>query len=58
MVERVPAAGSADGNAAGTRLAHHIKSLIGVTAMVRVMPAGAIERSLGKAKRIIDKRAS
>src|SRR5471030_2456800 len=28
MVERVPAAGSADGNAAGTRLAHHIKSLI------------------------------
>jgi phenylacetate-CoA ligase len=56
MVERVPAAGSADGNAAGTRLAHHIKSLIGVTAEVRVSAPGSIERSLGKARRIVDKR--
>jgi len=56
MVERVPASGSADGNAAGTRLAHHIKSLIGVTAEVRVAAPGSIERSLGKARRIVDKR--
>jgi phenylacetate-CoA ligase len=56
MVERVPAAGSADGNAAGTRLAHHIKSLIGVSAEVRVSAPGSIERSLGKARRIVDKR--
>src|SRR5450432_1736006 len=56
MVERVAAAGSADGNAAGTRLAHHIKSLIGVTAEVRVAAPGSIERSLGKARRIVDKR--
>ncbi len=56
MVERVPTAGSADGNAAGTRLAHHIKSLIGVTAEVRVCAPGSIERSLGKARRIVDKR--
>jgi phenylacetate-CoA ligase len=56
MVERVPAAGSADGNAAGTRLAHHIKSMIGVTAEVRVSAPGSIERSLGKARRIVDKR--
>ncbi len=56
MVERVPAAGSADGNAAGTRLAHHIKAMIGVTAEVRVSAPGSIERSLGKAKRIVDKR--
>jgi phenylacetate-CoA ligase len=56
MVERVPAAGSADGNAAGARLAHHIKNLIGVTAEVRVSAPGSIERSLGKAKRIVDKR--
>ena len=56
MVERVPTAGSADGNAAGTRLAHHIKSMIGVTAEVRVSAPGSIERSLGKAKRIVDKR--
>ena len=56
MVERVPAAGSVDGNAAGTRLAHHIKSMIGVTAEVRVAAPGSIERSLGKARRIVDKR--
>jgi phenylacetate-CoA ligase len=56
MVERAPAAGSADGNAAGTRLAHQIKSMIGVTAEVRVSAPGSIERSLGKAKRVIDKR--
>ena len=56
LVERVPASGSADGNAAGTRLSHHIKSLIGVTAEVRVAAPGSIERSLGKARRIVDKR--
>ena len=56
MVERTPSAGSADGNAAGTRLAHQIKNLIGVTAEVRVAAPGSIERSLGKAKRIVDKR--
>jgi phenylacetate-CoA ligase len=37
-------------------LAHHVKSLIGVTATVETLPPGAIERSLGKAKRIIDLR--
>jgi phenylacetate-CoA ligase len=38
------------------RLKHDIKSLIGVSAEVRVVPAGTIERSIGKAKRVIDKR--
>jgi phenylacetate-CoA ligase len=56
LVERVPSAGSVDGDAAGARLAHHIKSLIGVSADVKVLPPGGIERSLGKAKRIVDKR--
>ena len=56
LVERVPAAGSADGDAAGKRLSHLIKSLIGVTAEVKVLAPGGIERSLGKAKRIVDKR--
>ena len=37
-------------------LAHNIKALIGVTATVETTPPGAIERSLGKAKRIIDLR--
>ncbi|HEY2864385.1 MAG TPA: phenylacetate--CoA ligase PaaK [Casimicrobiaceae bacterium] len=56
LVERAPGAGGADGDAAGAKLAHHIKSLIGVSAAVRVVQSGGIERSLGKAKRVIDKR--
>ena len=56
LVERSPAAGTADGEAAGAKLAHLIKSMIGVTADVRVVPPGRIERSLGKAKRVVDKR--
>jgi len=56
LVERTASAGSADGEAAGTRLAHLIKSLIGVTADVKVLAPGGVERSLGKAKRIVDKR--
>jgi phenylacetate-CoA ligase len=56
LVERAPTAGSADGDAAGNRLAKRIKNLIGVSATVRVMPSGGIERSIGKAKRVVDKR--
>ncbi|MBI1943698.1 MAG: phenylacetate--CoA ligase [Betaproteobacteria bacterium] len=41
---------------AAKRLQHQIKSYIGVTADVRIVPAGTIERSIGKAKRVIDKR--
>ena len=42
--------GSAEGAAA---LAHDIKSYVGISAEVRT---GTIERSIGKAKRVIDKR--
>jgi phenylacetate-CoA ligase len=56
LVERAPTAGGADGDAAGGRLATRIKNLIGVSATVRVMPSGSIERSIGKAKRVVDKR--
>jgi len=56
LVERAPTAGSADGDAAGGRLAERIKNLIGVSATVRVMASGSIERSIGKAKRVVDKR--
>jgi phenylacetate-CoA ligase len=38
-------------------LAHHIKALIGVTAAVRTVKPGTVERSLGKAKRVIDLRS-
>ncbi|NBS58157.1 MAG: phenylacetate--CoA ligase [Betaproteobacteria bacterium] len=40
------------------RLAHNIKSLIGVSAEVKIVPISTIERSIGKAKRVIDKRKS
>ncbi|HKW81945.1 MAG TPA: phenylacetate--CoA ligase PaaK [Casimicrobiaceae bacterium] len=56
LVERAPGAGGADGDAAGARLAHLIKNLIGVSAEVKIVPSGGIERSLGKAKRVVDKR--
>jgi phenylacetate-CoA ligase len=38
---------------ATTGLQHAIKSTIGISAEVRI---GAVERSIGKAKRVIDKR--
>jgi phenylacetate-CoA ligase len=41
---------------AAAELAHRIKQLIGVTADVEVTAPGGIERSLGKAKRIVDLR--
>jgi len=56
LVERAPDAGTTDGEQAGAALAHLVKNLIGVTATVRVLQAGGVERSLGKAKRIVDKR--
>jgi phenylacetate-CoA ligase len=56
LIERAPGAGSADGDRAGERLAHLVKNLIGVTAQVRVLAPGGVERSLGKARRIVDKR--
>ena len=41
---------------AGRDLQRLIKSLIGVSASVVVCPPGSVERSVGKAKRVIDKR--
>jgi phenylacetate-CoA ligase len=38
---------------ATTRLQHAIKSYVGISADVKI---GAVERSIGKAKRVIDKR--
>jgi phenylacetate-CoA ligase len=46
---------SANQGAAG-KLRHDIKSYIGVSTDVKIVPAGTIERSIGKAKRVIDKR--
>jgi phenylacetate-CoA ligase len=43
-------------DAARKALAYEIKALIGVTAIVNVLPVNGIERSVGKARRVIDKR--
>jgi phenylacetate-CoA ligase len=37
-------------------LEHAIKAYVGVTADVKVAPISSIERSIGKAKRVIDRR--
>jgi phenylacetate-CoA ligase len=38
------------------RLQHDVKSLVGVTALVEIVPVGKVERSIGKARRVIDLR--
>ena len=53
-------AGAADDEtreSAGRNLARRIKSRIGISCQVRVMEPESIERSIGKAKRIVDLRA-
>jgi phenylacetate-CoA ligase len=42
--------------AARRDLGHHIKSRIGITSEVRVALPGAVDRSLGKARRVVDLR--
>ncbi len=39
-------------------LAYDIKALIGVSAVVNVLAVNGIERSVGKARRVVDKRKS
>jgi phenylacetate-CoA ligase len=57
VVEAKPAAADTDERAAaGEELARHIKSRLGVSAEIAVVEPGQVERSLGKAKRIIDLR--
>lgn len=53
LVELAPGASDADSAA---KLRHHIKSYVGVSADVKVVPISTIERSIGKAKRVVDKR--
>ncbi|MBI2752164.1 MAG: phenylacetate--CoA ligase [Betaproteobacteria bacterium] len=53
LVELAPRASD---SGASAKLKHNIKSYIGVTADVKIVPISAIERSIGKAKRVIDKR--
>jgi phenylacetate-CoA ligase len=43
-------------NRAAKELAHHVKSYIGISVTIEVHPPGVIERSVGKAKRLTDRR--
>ncbi len=59
LVEPKPdfaAASEASQTATARELQHHIKSYIGVSTKIRIVPIGTIERSIGKAKRVIDRR--
>jgi phenylacetate-CoA ligase len=59
LVEMKPELGDCDEAThmrAAAELQHHIKSYVGISSRVRIVPVGAIERSVGKAKRVIDKR--
>lgn len=56
-VEATPnAADSAVRKASAGELAHHIKSVVGISAEIDVTEPGAVERSMGKAKRVVDNR--
>jgi phenylacetate-CoA ligase len=58
LVEASPSAAQADARQASAgELAHLVKNLIGVTAKVTVTDPGGVERSQGKARRVVDKRA-
>ena len=45
-----------DRAAVQARLEHAVKAYCGVSAQVRIADMGAVERSIGKAKRVIDRR--
>jgi phenylacetate-CoA ligase len=55
-VECEPGASEAEREEAARRLSRHVKETIGVSAAVEVRDPGAIERSAGKARRVVDRR--
>jgi phenylacetate-CoA ligase len=55
-VERRPEATLEAAGAAADELQQHVKATIGVSVQVEAMEPGTIERSMGKMRRIVDKR--
>jgi phenylacetate-CoA ligase len=55
-VERRPAVPDAAADVAGATLAQRVKNTIGVTVRVEVLAPDAVERSMGKMRRIVDLR--
>jgi phenylacetate-CoA ligase len=56
VVEAEPGIDAATVESAGDMLVGRMKDLIGVTAAIRIVAPGQMERSAGKAKRVIDQR--
>jgi phenylacetate-CoA ligase len=55
-VEAIDGAAFAAGAVAAGALTQQVKSMIGISVRVEVREPGSIERSVGKAKRVVDKR--
>ena len=55
-VELTPEAQNAPQDAVSKELAHHIKSVVGISTRIDIVPTGGLPRSEGKAKRVFDKR--
>ncbi len=55
-VEAEPGTSEEERATASRELAHHVKEMIGVTARIELRDPGAIERSVGKARRVVDRR--
>ncbi|HEX4894090.1 MAG TPA: phenylacetate--CoA ligase PaaK [Hyphomicrobiaceae bacterium] len=56
LVEAAPSVEGEVRATAGAELARLVKNLIGLTARVTVLDPGGVERSQGKARRVVDKR--
>lgn len=56
-VECAPEASSEESRAGSAKeLGHHIKSVVGISTRINVTEPGGVERSQGKAKRVVDNR--
>ena len=53
----MPAPGTVTEESAAGALAHHVKSSVGITVRVRILAPNTLERSVGKARRVVDRRA-
>jgi phenylacetate-CoA ligase len=58
MTVHVEPAGSESAAAAARDLVHHVKAYVGISVHVNLGAPGFIERSIGKARRVIDKRTA
>ena len=56
LVELQQGAGACDVGEISRWLQHRIKTLVGISTSVNVLPPNSVERTLGKARRVVDKR--